>query len=126
MRRVIGSYFFKGNGMKKLILGLCICGISALSFGADTLPKFYDNLVVTGIESWPDAGDPTYGFMVRIDGGLSTTGCGSNTVFSVKSGDFQDASLSLLLTALASDKKIKVRVLHCTDRPIVDRVELKK
>ena len=58
-----------------------------------------------GIETWPNATNLTYGFMVKITSSLSSTGCGSSNRFSVKYGDFQDQTLSILLAAMMANKK---------------------
>ena len=97
--------------------------ISGLSL-ADTLPSFYSDIGILEIESWPNASNPTYSYMVRMDKSLSATGCSSPNVFSVKAGDYHEQSLSILLAAMMSVKKVKIRVVECTDRPIVDRVAI--
>jgi hypothetical protein len=98
--------------------------VSISATAADTLPKFYGNISISGIETWPNATNPTYGFMVKMTSNLSGPGCGSSGVFSVKSGDFHDQTLSVLLAAMMANKKIRVRVYECSDRPLVDRVEI--
>ena len=72
---------------------------------ADTLPKFDSDTTISGIETWPNATNLTYGFMVKITSSLSSTGCGSSNRFSVKYGDFQDQTLSILLAAMMANKK---------------------
>lgn len=109
--------------MKKILFILSILAASQ-SYAADSFPKFYSDLTITGIETWPNATDPTYGFMVRVQSGLEGTGCTSPTVFSVKTGDYQDHAMTVLLTALTAGKKVRVRVTECSDRPLVDRVEI--
>jgi hypothetical protein len=91
---------------------------------ADTLPKFYSDISISGIETWPDATNPTYGFMVKMTNNLLGPGCASSGVFSVKSGNFHDQTLSVLLAAMVANKKIRIRVYECSDRPLVDRVEI--
>ncbi len=91
---------------------------------ADTLPKFYGDITISGIESWPNATNATYAFTVRMTNSLTGPGCGSSTVFTVKPGDFQDQTLSILLAAMIANKKIRVRVYECSDRALVDRVEI--
>jgi hypothetical protein len=61
---------------------------------ADTLPKFYSDITISGIETWPNATNPTYGFMVKITSSLFRTGCGSSNRFSVKYGDFKTKHLA--------------------------------
>ena len=93
---------------------------------ADSLPRFYSNIEIVGIETWPDASNPTYGYMIRMEKDLNGPGCSSSNVFSVKAGEFQSDTLSILLSAMMADKKIRVRVYECSDRPLVDRVEILK
>lgn len=107
-------------------LAAVLCTFTCMSVHAsDSLPKFYDNISISGIETWPNAANPTYGYTVKMNNNLSTTGCTSSTVFSVLSGEFQDETLSVLLAAMVSGKQIRIRVAECSDRPLVDRVEIK-
>ena len=112
--------------MKNIITIASSLFLACVCQAQDSLPKFYDNISLIGIETWPNAGNPDYGYMVRMSDSLPSTGCSSSSVFSVKAGDFHKETLSVLLAALAADKEIRIRVLECTDRPIVDRVEIKK
>ncbi|EGU58999.1 hypothetical protein VINI7043_21121 [Vibrio nigripulchritudo ATCC 27043] len=89
---------------KKILLSLILM-TSSYTYAADTLPKFYSDISISGIESWPNATDQTYAFMVRMMTPLTGPGCGSNTVFSVKAGNHQDQTLSILLAAMMANKK---------------------
>ena len=89
--------------------------VSGLSV-ADTLPRFYSQIGIVEIESWPNASNPTYSYMVRVDKSLSETGCESAHVFSVKAGEYHEQSLSILLAAMMSGKNVKIRVVECTVR----------
>jgi len=109
--------------LKKLLIGF-IYLISIKSYASDSLPMFYDNISISGIESWPDAPDKTSGFMVRMTAPLTGPGCDNTTIFSVKGGDYQGQTLSILLAVMMANKKIRIRVSECSDRSLVDRVEI--
>ena len=108
----------------KKVIGLALFFCTPIAIAADDLPKFYDDISISGIEMWPDASNPTYSFMVRMTENLLGPGCTSAGVFSVKSGEFQQETLSVLLAAMMGNKKINIRVYECSDRPLVDRVEI--
>ncbi|KZN48586.1 hypothetical protein [Pseudoalteromonas luteoviolacea] len=110
--------------MHKLkLLGFIAIGIFPFSALAN-LPTLYSELTIKLIETWPNATSPEYGYTVILNEQMPNTGCSNNDRFVVEAGDFQDDTLSILLSAMMANKKIHVRVARCTDRPVVDRVAI--
>lgn len=110
--------------MNKVINFLCVIIVLAISNQAYALPTFYSGLVIDSIETWPNAPAAQHGYTVYLTSNIPNTGCTNGNIFSVEPGDFHQATLSILLAAMAANKKIKVRVARCSDRPVVDRVSI--
>ena len=95
-----------------------------ISASAAALPTFYDDLTISKIETWPNAPTQLDSYTVYLAAPLVGTGCINRDLLAVEAGDYHAATLSVLLAAQASGKKIRVRVSRCTDRPVVDRVAI--
>lgn len=95
-----------------------------ISANAVALPTVYDELTILRIETWPNSPNQLYGYTVYLTAPLVGTGCGNPDLLAVEPGDYHAATLSVLLAAQASGRKIRVRVSRCVDRPVVDRVAI--
>jgi len=109
--------------MKKTLARLLLASV-LISANAAALPTFYDNLTILRVETWPNATDQLYSVTVYLTAPLAGTGCSNANLLAIEPGDYHRAALSILLSAQASGRPIRVRVSRCTDRPVVDRVAI--
>ena len=109
--------------MKKTLTRLLLAS-SLISANAVALPSFYDDLTILRIETWPNSPSQLHSYTVYLTAPLAGTGCSNPGLLAVEPGDYHAATLSVLLAAQASGRKIRVRVSRCADRPVVDRVAI--
>lgn len=116
--------------MKRYLIGnfiffTCVISLSKAVSAVEVPATFYDNLTIAEISSWPNTTYPDQSITVRLQQNIPMAGCNNTNLFAIKAGDYQQQSLSLLLAAFMSgNKKVKIRVVECTDRPMVDRVSI--
>ena len=124
MRAVIriGGIFMKNY--------ICVFIFYLVSLSAWAFPTSYEGLQISEIEMWPSSTSQAHSYTVTLETSLtnsdgSVIACSNPSIFSVDTGDYHSATLSVLLAAQMAGKKIDVRISGCpSDRPMADRVSI--